>query len=218
MTTARRQIRARRPDDINVLAAALLRQQGESGYPVRNPLPMPVEDFLHADDAVAAWTAELDGRPAGHVCRTGPARSFTDADVLNAVCARAYGCAVADLTWINAFFVDTDARGLGLGRQLLHTVVDDALQHGLRPCLEVHPAHPAALSLYVSSGWTVVHRLRPDWLRAAVGDQGPSVHVMTYDLDRYDVNDVLQADEVRTVSGEDRQVVGQSSRRDQEVG
>ncbi len=177
MTAARRQIRIRRAADIPALAAALLRQQGETGYPVRNRLPMPVEEFLHAHDAVGGWTAEVAGCPVRHVCRTGPARG-PDADALNAVCARAYGCTVDELTWINAFFVAAEARGLGLGRELLGTVVDDARRHGLRPCLEVHPAHPAALSLYESTGWTVVHRLRPDWLRSAVGDQGPSVQVM----------------------------------------
>lgn len=59
-----------------VLAAALLTQQSETRYAFRDPLPIPVEDFLHTRDAVKAWTAELNGHPVGHVRRMGPARDF----------------------------------------------------------------------------------------------------------------------------------------------
>lgn len=58
-------IRARRPADVPALADVLLAQQAGSRYPFRDPLPVPVEEFLHADDAVRAWTAELDGRRVG---------------------------------------------------------------------------------------------------------------------------------------------------------
>ena len=52
----------------------LLARQHLTRYPFRDPLPFPVERFLHAEDAVVAWTAEVDGRPAGHVCRTAAPR------------------------------------------------------------------------------------------------------------------------------------------------
>jgi GNAT superfamily N-acetyltransferase len=166
------------PADIPALAEALLEQQSETRYPFRDPLPVPVEGFLHAHDAVNAWTAELEGRPVGHVCRLGPARGFPAARLLNEVCARAHGCDSDDLAWVSTLFVAAGARGLGIGRRLLDVVVDDAATAGLRPCLEVLPTHPGAMSLYLASGWRVVHRLRPDWLRAVVGEQGPDVHVM----------------------------------------
>ncbi len=171
-------IRRRRPDDVPALARALLDQQPETRYPFRDPLPIPVEEFLHADDAVAAWTAELDGRPVGHVCRTGPVSGFADSAELNRVCAEAHGCDVTALSWVTGLFVARAARGLGAGRALLATVVDDIRAAGAHPCLEVLPVHPAALGLYRSAGWREVHRLRPTWLREVAGDEGPDVVVM----------------------------------------
>jgi GNAT superfamily N-acetyltransferase len=163
---------------VPALAAALLSQQSETHYPFRDPLPIPVEDFLHADDAVAAWTADLDGRAVGHVCRTGPARGVPARTWLDDVCARAHGCDADDLAWVNAFFVATGARGLGIGRRLLQVVVEDIAENNRRACLEVLPTHPTAMSLYRATGWRSVHQFRPAWLTAAVGEQGPEVHVM----------------------------------------
>jgi GNAT superfamily N-acetyltransferase len=160
---------------VRVLAA----QQPETRYPFRDPLPVPVEQFLHAEDAAAAWTAEVDGRPIGHVCRTGPAAGFPDAAALNDACARAHDCEVADLAWVSTLFVDSGVRGHGVGRLLLDTVVADIRATGLRPCLEVLPVHPAALALYRRAGWTEVLRLRPEWLREEAGDDGPDVLVLT---------------------------------------
>jgi GNAT superfamily N-acetyltransferase len=170
-------IRARRRDDLPVLGDALLAQQPSSGYPLRDPLPFPVEEFLHRDDADAAWVAELDGRPVGHVCRT-RARPGADAAAANDACARALGCPVEDLGWVSSLFVGLEGRGLGIGRRLLEAVVADLRRAGLGPCLEVVPAHDAALRLYTSSGWREVARVRPPWLRETLGDQGPDVRVM----------------------------------------
>jgi GNAT superfamily N-acetyltransferase len=171
-------IRRREPTDIPALATALLAQQSETRYPFRDPLPVEVEDFLHARDAVKAWTAELAGQPVGHVCRTDPASGLPTADLLNEVCARAHGCDTKQLAWVSTLFVTAQARGLGIGRRLMAVVVDDVLRAGLHPCLEVLPTHPGAMSLYLATGWRVVRRLRPPWLRAVVGEVGPDVHVM----------------------------------------
>ncbi|GAA1506891.1 GNAT family N-acetyltransferase [Nocardioides humi] len=171
-------VRRRRTADLPVLAEVLLAQQSSSRYPFRDPLPVPVEQFLHADDALSAWTAELAGRPVGHVCRTGPAGGFPGAAALNAACTAAHGCEVGDLGWVSTLFVGVEARGRGLGRLLLDVVVADIRAAGRHPCLEVLPVHPAALTLYRREGWSEVLRLRPDWLRDAVGDAGPDVVVM----------------------------------------
>lgn len=171
-------IRAREPADVPTLAAALLAQQPETGYPVRNPLPIPVEDFLHAHDAEKAWTAEVDGRPVGHVCYLGPARGSPEADLLNKICAEAHGCDTTELAWVSTLFVAAEARGLGIGRRLMGTVTDDVRGRGLRSCLEVLPTHQGAMSLYLATGWRVVHRFQPDWLRTVVGENGPELHVM----------------------------------------
>lgn len=172
-------VRPREEADLPLLTALLLAQQPGTRYPFRDPLPVPVEEFLHSHDAVAAWTAELDGHPVGQVCRMGPARGFPAAALLNDTCADAHHCDPNDLAWVSTLFVAAEARGLGIGRQLMRVVVDDIRRDGRHPCLEVLPTHPAALSLYLSMGWQIVHRFRPRWLTEAAGQHGPDVHVMT---------------------------------------
>jgi GNAT superfamily N-acetyltransferase len=170
-------IRPRRRDDIPALADVLMSQQALTRYPFRDPLPVPVEEFLHAGDALAAWTAEVGGRPAGHVCRVRSPRG-PQAAAMNWACARAHGCAVDELSWVSTLFVDPAARGLGIGRALMDTVVADMRTAGVRPCLEVLPVHSVALALYESAGWQEVLRLRPDWLTTASGDVPPDVRVL----------------------------------------
>jgi GNAT superfamily N-acetyltransferase len=152
-------------------------QQSLTRYPFRDPLPVPPEQFLHTDDALAAWTAEVDGRPVGHVCRVTSPRG-PQADEMNGACAHAHGCGTDELGWVSTLFVDPAARGLGIGRALVGTVVDDMRAAGLRPCLEVLPVHPAALALYEADGWQEVLRLRPEWLRTVDGEVPPDVRVL----------------------------------------
>lgn len=176
--TIRTTIRLREPEDIPALASALMAQQRETRYPLRDPLPFPVADFLHADDASRAWTAVLDGQPVGHVCRVEAVRNAEDARVLDEICATAHGCSASELTWVSTLFTAAHVRGAGLGRRLLRVAVDDARSLGLRPCLEVLPVHAAALAMYDAAGWRTVHHFRPDWLRSTLGDEGPDVSVM----------------------------------------
>lgn len=174
-------VRRRRPDDIPVLAEVLLGQQAESRYPFRDPLPFPVEQFLHADDAQAAWTAELDGRIVGHVCRVGPPHGFVDAGSMNEACAKAHGRRIDELGWVSTLFIAAAARGTGTGRRLLEAVVGDIRSQGLAPCLEVLLTHAGAYRLYRSTGWQEVMRLQPQWLldaAEATGEVAPEVVVM----------------------------------------
>ena len=173
------EIRARTSADLPALVDLLWDQQPESSYPLRNPLPFPTSSFLHADDADAAWTATIDARPAGHVCRT---TGHPDPAV-ERTCAEAHGCAIDELGWVSTLYVGRSARGLGLGRRLLGTVVADLRAAGRRPCLEVYPARPAAMALYTSHGWREVMRTRPEWLRAVLDDEGPDVRILVL-LDR----------------------------------
>ncbi|WP_110180798.1 GNAT family N-acetyltransferase [Nocardioides solisilvae] len=174
-------VRPRRAGDLPALGEALLAQQPRSRYPFRNPLPVPTERFLHGHDADAAWTAELGGRPVGHVCRTGPAQGSPDADEVNAAAAAAHGCGPDRLAWVRSLFVAEQARGLGVGRRLLDVVVADLRAHDLRPCLEVLPVHEAAVEMYAAAGWREVHRTRPAWLRDAAGSEGLEVRVLVLD-------------------------------------
>lgn len=170
-------IRPRRPEDLPVLVAVLLAQQPFTSYPVRNPLPFPVEDFLHARDAEEAWVAEIDGRAVGHVCWT-LAADPTAAAVT--ACAEAHRCAVSELGWVSTLFVAPEAGGHGVGRRLLATAVDAIRGVGHHPCLEVVDLNPVAGRLYRSTGWVEVLRTRPEWLAGAVADPevGESIMVL----------------------------------------
>ena len=172
------EVRPRRAEDLTDLTEALLEQQPQTRYPVRNPLPFPVRDFLHFDDAVDAWTATVDGTPVGHISTTRRHTAVNGGDELDRACAAAHGCTADDLVWLSAFFVGTRARRLGLGARLLLSAVDSIRDAGGRPCLEVVPAFPAALRLYESTGWTEVLRTRPDWLANAADNDGLEVVVM----------------------------------------
>lgn len=174
-------IRPRRPEDIPALIDALFEQQPSSRYPFRNPLPIPAEQFVHADDAVAAWTAELHGEPIGHVCWVGPRSGFPGAEEMSRACAEAHGCSLEQLAWVSTLFVGLGGRGLGAGRLLLDAVVADIRNAGSAPCLEVVTTHATALAMYQDAGWREVMRLRPQWLKDATGDQGPEALVMVLD-------------------------------------
>ena len=65
-------IRPRREEDLPALGEALLEQQPCSGYPHRNPLSGPTRDFIVRPRQIAAWVAELDGAPVGHIAIAHP--------------------------------------------------------------------------------------------------------------------------------------------------
>lgn len=171
-------VRPRLAEDLPALAEALIEQQPLTRYPLRNPLPFPISDFLHFGDAIDAWTATVGGNPVGHIATTATRTGANGDDELERACAAAHGCDVADLVWLTAFFVGSTARRTGLGRTLLRTAVDRAQDSGRHLCLEVLPTFPAALKLYESTGWTEVLRTVPDWLAGAPDTDGFEVVVM----------------------------------------
>jgi len=171
-------VRPRRPEDLPGLGADLLEQQPRTRYPFRDPLPIPTEDFLHAEDALGALVVERDGDVVGHVSWVARAHGHPDADLLSRACAEAVGQPADRVAWIGAFFVAERARGSGAGRLLLDAAVGALRREGRVPCLEVLPHHGAARQLYLSTGWRDVTTVRPDWLTSVVGDEGPDVHVM----------------------------------------
>lgn len=178
MTTEGPVIRRRRPADLPGLGRDLLEQQPRTRYPFRDPLPVSTDVFFHADDALGAFVAEIDGDVVGHVGRTGPADGIPDAARMNEACAAAHGCPVEDLSYVSGLFTAERALGCGIGRALLAAIVADMREAGHRPCLEVLPHHAGARRLYLATGWRDVLRVRPPWLTSVVGDQGPDVHVM----------------------------------------
>ena len=171
-------VRRRRPSDLPGLGRDLLEQQPRTRYPFRDPLPVSTDVFLHDEDALGAFVAEIDGDVVGHVGRTGPAHGFPDSVRMNEVCAQAHGCAVEELSYVSGLFTAERAVGRGVGRALLAAIVADMRAAGHRPCLEVLPHHAGARHLYLSTGWRDVLGIRPPWLTSVVGDEGPDVLVM----------------------------------------
>ena len=174
-------IRPRRDADLPGLAAALLEQQAHSGYPHRDPLPVPPGQFLQRPAELAAWVAEREGEVVGHVA-VGAASTSPDAGDAPFVEAwsKASGRPAQDLRVVGVLFTTTAARGTGAGVALLRTATDHILGAGCIPCLDVLPTHDRAVALYRHLGWRDVTRQRPAWLAA----DAPDVIGMVFDPPR----------------------------------
>lgn len=149
-------IRPRRTSDLPGLVALLGEQQAASRYPLRWPLPFPVERFLVRSTEEHAWVAEAGGVLAGHVAVTTP-----DGELAEAF-ARAYpGPSTAE---VSVLFNGSAFRGSGVGGLLLDTAVAAIRDSGRTPALDVLPAHSSAVAVYRHRGWVEVGRARPAWL------------------------------------------------------
>lgn len=152
-------IRPREDGDVPELARLLLAQQPTTGYPMRNPLPMPAEQFVVRGRDLAAWVVEVEGTLAGHVAvdRVGDGE-------LGRAFAAATGMPLHRLGSVSTLFVGPGRAGLGLGGRLLGTAVDWARAQALLPVLDVFPDHAEARRLYLRRGWRDVATVRPDWV------------------------------------------------------
>lgn len=169
-------IRPRTETDLPDLTAVLAAQQSATRYPMRWPLPFPVERFVAREVDLAAWTAELDGRVVGHVAVQRVDDVFTPGR-LSLEWERGHGLPAERLGVLGTLFVDPAVRRRGLGRRLHDTAVDWLRAHDRGPCLDVVPVHAAALGMYARIGWREVARLRPPWLP----DGEPDVIAMILD-------------------------------------
>ena len=158
-------VRPREETDLPALCDVLAQQRDASRYPLRWPLPFPVEEFVARPDDLAAWTALLDGRPVGHAS----AQRATDAVVLPSW-ERGHGLPADRLGVLGTLFVDPGVRGRGLGRLLHDTAVGWLREQRLGPCLDVVPIHAPAQAMYAAAGWREVGRVRPHWLPAGEPD------------------------------------------------
>ncbi len=162
-------IRERRAEDLPELVRLLGEQQAATHYPVRWPLPIPVEDFIARTTEERAWVAEVDGHAVGHVavCRLGgPLRdAFVEAT------------GTEDLAELAVLFVAAETVGTGVGGRLHDTAVDWIRASGRRPVLDVVPIHDQALEVYLHRGWRTVGEVRPVWL----AEDFPTLRLMTLD-------------------------------------
>lgn len=151
-------IRERCDDDLPALAVVLAEQQATTRYPVRWPLPIPIEEFLVRPGEERAWVAELDGRVVGHVAVHSPAGELRTHFVA--------GAGTEELAELAVLFVGSDVVGTGIGGRLHDTAVDWIVASGRQPVLDVVPVHDRAVEVYRHRGWTVIGEVQPAWLAA----------------------------------------------------
>jgi len=134
-------------------------QQQDTGYPVRWPLPFPVEDFLVRAAELAVWVASDDEVVVGHVALTDVAPGWEAQGWTTGT-----GLPASALAAVSVLFVDPTTAGRGVGSALLRTAVDHARSLGRTPVLDVVSESTRAVALYARHGWRVVGRARPPWL------------------------------------------------------
>lgn len=161
MPPARLTVRARAAADLPALVAVLEAQRPASGYPVRWPLPFPVEQFIVRTTELAAWVAVDGDQLAGHVALTDVDGGW-EADGWSA----GTGLPSSALAAVAVLFVDPGATGRGVGSLLLTTAVEHARALGRTPVLDVVSESTRAVALYERHGWQVVGSARPPWLPA----------------------------------------------------
>ncbi len=153
-------IRERREEDLPRLAEVLAEQQAASQYPIRWPLPIPLQDFLVRPAEERAWVATDDAEDVhGHVA----VHSLGDDDVSDAFRA-ALGS--DDLAVVAVLFTSAGSRGTGVGAALFDTAVAWILETDRTPVLDVVPTHDVAVTFYRRRGWVEVGVHRPPWLGA----------------------------------------------------
>ena len=150
-------VRPRVPEDVSALVEVLTEQRPGSGYPLRWPLPYPVERFIIRPYEEMAWVAERDGALLGHVM-VGQVDDDETAAIITAETGE------AELAIVSVLFVAQNARGHGIGRLLLDTAVTWAREHARMPVLDVVPKHRGAMQFYRHLGWSDVGCIRPEWL------------------------------------------------------
>ncbi|MGL5829866.1 MAG: GNAT family N-acetyltransferase [Angustibacter sp.] len=157
-------IRPRTDDDLPALAAVLVEVHATDGYPVEG-----VDDplaWLDLPNAIGAWTAELDGRPVGHIALTEPGPGDEAPHLL----AQQHGSEPTAV--LGRLFVSPSARGQGLAEQLTRTAMDAATAAGRRAVLDVMLKDRSAIRLYRRLGWRAIgsfeHSVAPGNAHSAV--------------------------------------------------
>lgn len=165
-------LRPRRPADVPLVADLIMRQQPQTRYPFRNPLPFPIEEFVVRDGELAAWVAETapettaDARTlVGHVS----VLDVTD-HAIGPSWADAVGRPVEELAAVSVLVVDLDAGRRGIATRLMDECEGYMRDLGRTPVLEVvADARSRALGLYLRRGWRVIGEVRPRWLPPGEG-------------------------------------------------
>lgn len=150
-------VRQRLASDLDALVSILAAVQEKDGYPAN--MPADPAGWLNGERTRASWVATgPDGTVLGQVSRAAAA-----GDNAASVWSAALLLPVEGLAVVKRLFVDPAARGLGVGRRLLDTVVDDAHRLGLHPVLDVDATSEAANAMYESAGFRLVATIPLSW-------------------------------------------------------
>lgn len=106
-------IRPRTETDMPALTEVLTAQQPLARYPIRWPLPFPVGEFIWRENDLAGWTAELGGRPVGHVAVQPADDEVFTPRLLASLWEQGHGRPAEQLGVMGTLFVDPAARGQG---------------------------------------------------------------------------------------------------------
>jgi ribosomal protein S18 acetylase RimI-like enzyme len=150
----------------------IMRQQPQTRYPFRNPLPFPIEEFVVRDGELAAWVAEtVPDATAGARAVVGHVSviAVTNHEI-GSGWAHAVGRPVEELAAVSVLAVDSDLGRRGIATRLMDECEAFVRELGRTPVLEVvADAHSRALSLYLHRGWRVIGEVRPHWLPPGEG-------------------------------------------------
>lgn len=157
-------IRLRDDGDRDALVRLLCKQQPVSGYPVRWPLPGPVEGFIFRDRDEIAWVACHGDEIVGHV-----AVGRTSAE-LDDVFVPVLGVPGESLRVVTTLFTAPRVQGRGVCGRLLRTAEQYIEAGAPTGVLDVVPTHERAFAMYLRRGWQVVAQRRPAWQPADAPD------------------------------------------------
>lgn len=150
-------VRPRTPGDLDSCAEVLAAVHKQSGYPINWPARPAA--WLSPHSLLAAWVAELDGRPVGHVVLCRP----DEGDVAPGLWGAREGTGPEATAVIGRLYVSPDAHGHGLGAALMERAVTEARALGLHPVLDVVSSNTAAAALYERLGWELLDVVEQRW-------------------------------------------------------
>jgi GNAT superfamily N-acetyltransferase len=149
-------VRPRAARDLDALAQVLVRVHAADGYPVEG-----VDDphaWLEPPRELASWTAEMNGRPIGHISLVAASTSDDAAAVWH---RKTHG----DLDTIAIpvrLFVDPDHRGIGAASKLIAASHAYATDRGRLMVFDVMEKDQTAIRLYEMMGCKRIGTIQHD--------------------------------------------------------